>query len=85
MKDFRLFNISELAVSEDFIWGVYKKRKLDNDFRDKWLSQNPDKYIDVTEANRILELIGVEQKASSECEKQQEIKRLMNKIKAQGT
>ena len=84
MKDFRLFNISDFVMAEDFIRWVHKKRKVDNDFCDNWLSQNPGKYMAMAEARRILESIGKEQKVISEAEKQHEIERLMQTIRDQG-
>ena len=84
MKDFRLFDISDFAMDEDFIRCVHKKRKVDNDFWDNWLSQNPGKYMAKAEACRILESIGTEQKVNSEAEKQREIERLMQTIRGQG-
>ncbi|MDP4261222.1 MAG: FecR family protein [Bacteroidota bacterium] len=81
MKDFRLFDISDFVMDEDFIRWVNEKKKADNDFWDNWLSQYPGKYMVVAEARRILESIGTEQKVISEVEKQHEIKRLMQTIR----
>ena len=81
MKDFRLFDISDFVMDEDFIRWVNEKKKTDNDFWDNWLSQHPDKYMAVAEARRILESIGTEQHVISEEEKQREVERLMHTIK----
>ena len=81
MKDFRLFDISDFVMDEDFIRWVNEKNKAENDFWDAWLGQNPDKYMAVAEARRILESIGTEQNAISEDEKQREIERLMHTIR----
>ena len=81
MKDFRLFDISDFVMDEDFIRWVNEKKETDNDFWDNWLSQHPDKYMAVAEARRILESIGTEQRVISEEEKQHEVERLMNTIK----
>ena len=81
MKDFRLFDISDFVMDEDFIRWVNEKKKADNDFWDEWLNQNPGKYMAVAEARRILESIGTEQRVISEDEKQQEIERLMRTIR----
>lgn len=83
MKDFSLFEISDFVMDEDFIRWVHKKRKIDNDFWDNWLGQNPGKYMAVAEACQILESIGTEQKVNAEDEKQHEIERLMRTIKGQ--
>jgi transmembrane sensor len=81
MKDFRLFDISDFVMDEDFIRWVNEKKKTDNDFWDNWLSQHPDKYMAVAEARRVLESIGTDQRVISEEEKQHEIERLMHTIR----
>ena len=81
MKDFRLFDISDFVMDEDFIRWVNEKNKADNDFWDNWLNQHPGKYMVVAEARRILESIGTEQRVISNVEKQHEIERLMHTIR----
>ena len=81
MKDFRLFDITDFVMDEDFIRWVNEKSKTDNDFWNDWLSQNQDKYMAVAEARRILESIGTEQNVISDDERQGEIDRLMNTIR----
>jgi transmembrane sensor len=83
MKDFRLFDISDFVMDEDFIRWVNMGKKADNDFWDNWLNQNPDKYMAVAEARRILESIGTEQKVTSAFEKRGEIERLLVTIRGQ--
>ena len=83
MKDFRLFDISDFVMDEDFIRWVHKKSGADNEFWENWLNQNPDKYMAVAEARRILESIGSEQPSFSGEEKQKEIDRLMSTIRTQ--
>ena len=80
MKDFRLFDISDFVMDEDFIRWVYEKKKADNDFWENWLNQNPGKYMAVAEARQILESIRIEQKTITEAEKQHEVERLMQTI-----
>src|SRR5436190_15491206 len=80
MKDFRLFDISDFVMDEDFIRWTAKKTKADNDFWVSWLKQNPGKYMVVAEARRILESIRTDQIMISEAEKQHEIQRLMEAI-----
>lgn len=81
MKDFRLFDVSDFAMDDDFIRWVNEKDKIDNDFWDSWLSQNPDKHLAVAEARRIVESIGTEQRVINEKERQHEIERLMRTIR----
>jgi len=83
MKDFRLFDIYDFSMDEDFIRWVKEGKKADNDFWDNWLTQNPDKHIIVIEARRILESFAFEQKIISGAEKKGEIERLMLTIKEQ--
>jgi ferric-dicitrate binding protein FerR (iron transport regulator) len=83
MKEFRLFDITDFVMDEDFIRWVNEKKKADNDFWDNWLNQHPDKHMVIAEARRIVESIGTEQKVISETEKQSEIERLMNTIRNQ--
>ena len=83
MKEFRLFDISDFVMDEDFIRWVNKKEKADNDFWNNWLRQHPDKHMVVAEARRILESIGTEQQAISELEIDNEIVKLMSIIRVQ--
>jgi transmembrane sensor len=81
MKDFRLFDISDFVMDEDFIRWINEGKKVDNDFWDNWLNQNPGKYMAVAEARRILESIGTERRVIGEDERQHEIERLMHTIR----
>jgi transmembrane sensor len=83
MKEFRLFDISDFVMDEDFIRWVSKREKSDNDFWKNWLRQHPDKHMVVAEARRILESISTEQTSVSEHEVQSEIDRLLHTIKEQ--
>jgi transmembrane sensor len=83
MKDFRLFDISDFVMDEDFIRWVYEKRKVDNDFWEGWLGKNPDKYMIVAEARRILESIGTDQGVIADAEIDKEVERLMQTIRGQ--
>jgi ferric-dicitrate binding protein FerR (iron transport regulator) len=81
MKDFRLFDVSDFVMDEDFFRWVNEGSKTDNDFWNNWLSQNPDKYMAVAEARRIVESIGTKKKVIDEVEKRHEIQRLLHTIK----
>jgi transmembrane sensor len=83
MKEYRLFDISDFVMDEDFIRWVNRKEKVDNDFWNNWLRQHPDKHMVVAEARRILESIGTEQKTIPGQEIQAEIDRLLHTIKEQ--
>jgi transmembrane sensor len=83
MKEYRLFDISDFVMDEDFIRWVNRKEKADNDFWNNWLRQHPDKHMVVAEARRILESIGTEQKTLPDQDIQSEIDRLLYTIKEQ--
>jgi len=83
MKDYRLFDITDFVMDDDFIRWVRQGKKADNDFWSDWLSRHSDKHMIVAEARRILELIGTEERVGSEIEKQNEITRLLQTIKEQ--
>ena len=44
MKDYRLFDISDFVIDEDFIRWVHRG-KADDDFWNHWLKQNPGKHM----------------------------------------
>ena len=83
MKDYRLFDISDFVMDEDFIRWVHRGTKADDDFWNNWLYQNPGKHIIVAEARRILQSLAVEEKAINISEKENEIGRLLLAIKKQ--
>ena len=62
MKDFRLYDITDLVMDEDFIRWVHGKSYADNLFWDNWLIQNPSKHLLVAEARQIVESIKLEQR-----------------------
>ncbi len=83
MKDYRLFDISDFVMDEDFIRWVNQRNKTDDDFWNNWLSQHPDKHIVVAEARRIVESIGTEERVIGEEERENEIRRLLSTIREQ--
>ena len=62
LKDFRLFDISDFSMDEDFVRWVHRKRKVDSDSWDNWLSQNLGKHVTVEEIDLVLKSIRAEQK-----------------------
>ena len=83
MKDFRLFDVYDFLMDEDFIRWVRCNKKEDNDFWSNWLAQNPEKHIVVAEAKSILEVFVKQSLPVSESEKQEEINKLLFTIKGQ--
>ena len=77
MKDYRLFDISDFVLDDDFIRWVIEGRKADNDFWNDWLAANPDKYMAVAEAKKILESIRTEEPIINADDREYEIDRLL--------
>jgi ferric-dicitrate binding protein FerR (iron transport regulator) len=80
MKDFRLYDISDFVIDEDFIRWVHEQREEDNLFWNTWLQQHPDKHLVVATARRIVESIQFPQSNISEAQVEQEVSRLLNTI-----
>jgi len=80
MKDYRLFDISDFVLDDDFIRWVNNPKKADDDFWNDWLSANPDKYMLIAEARKILESFRTEELMISEQERETEINKLLHTI-----
>jgi len=80
MKDYRLFDISDFVIDDDFIRWVIEGKKADNEFWDNWLKEHPDKYMIVAEARKILESLRTEEPIISDEERENEINRLLHTI-----
>lgn len=83
MKDFRLFDISDFVMDEDFVRWVYERRPEDEAAWQAWLARNPDKHLLVAEARRILESIYIAPPAITEKEIAGETERLLQTIRQQ--
>jgi transmembrane sensor len=83
MKDFRLYDVSDFVIDEDFIRWVHEVREEDNLFWNGWLQQHPDKHLVVATARRIVESIQFKQERVDEPEVEQEIGRLLQTITTQ--
>jgi ferric-dicitrate binding protein FerR (iron transport regulator) len=83
MKDFRLYDISDFVMDEDFIRWVHEQREEDNGFWNSWLQQHPDKHLVVATARRIVEAIQFKQQPVDEVEVELEVDRLLQTITAQ--
>lgn len=83
MKDFRLYDISDFVIDEDFIRWVHEQREEDNLFWNTWLQQHPDKHLVIAAARRVVESIQFKQTSIDEQEVEQEVSRLLNTIAAQ--
>jgi ferric-dicitrate binding protein FerR (iron transport regulator) len=83
MKDFRLFELTDFVMDEDFIRWVLRNNPADNDFWNNWLIHNPDKHLIIAEARRILESLKIEEQQVSAQKIQEETDRLLQTIKMQ--
>ncbi len=83
MKDFRLYDIMDFVMDEDFIRWVQEKRPEDEAFWTNWLQQYPEKHLLVAEARRILESIHIEESVFSAAELDREADRLLQTIRDQ--
>lgn len=83
MKDFRLYDISDFVIDEDFIRWVHEQREEDNIFWNAWLQQHPDKHLVVASARRIVEAIQFQQSNINEQEVELEVQRLLQTISTQ--
>lgn len=83
MKDFRLYDISDFVIDEDFIRWVHEQREEDKLFWSTWLQQHPDKHLVIASARRIVESIQFHQSPVSEQVVEQEVDRLLQTISTQ--
>jgi ferric-dicitrate binding protein FerR (iron transport regulator) len=83
MKDFRLYDISDFVIDEDFIRWVHLQREEDNLFWHTWLQQHPDKHLVIAAARRIVESIQFEETPMEEQDVEQEVSRLLHTISTQ--
>jgi transmembrane sensor len=85
MKDFRLYDISDFVMDEDFIRWVHEQREEDNLFWVNWLQQNPDKHLVIAEARLVVESVQLQQITIEEKKVEQEVHKLLQTISAQHT
>jgi len=83
MKDFRLYDISDFVMDEDFIRWVHAQREEDNLFWNSWLQQHPDKHLVIATARRIVESIQFQQTVVETPVIEQEVSRLLHTITTQ--
>ncbi|HTI90039.1 MAG TPA: FecR domain-containing protein [Puia sp.] len=81
MKDFRLYDIADFVMDEDFIRWVQHKDPIDNLFWENWLVQNPSRHLIIAEARQIVEFIQLEQQTIPAADVQVEITQLLTTIR----
>lgn len=83
MKDYRLFEITDFVMDEDFTRWVFENRAADQEFWNNWLDQNPGKLLIVAEARRIVESLQIDQLTVSDQQFEADVERLMQTIRTQ--
>ncbi len=81
MKDFRLYDIPDFAMDEDFIRWVHGKSHADNLFWNNWLILNPTKHLFIAEAKQIVESIKLKQRTIEPREVKLEIEKVLKTIR----
>ncbi|MGZ5133668.1 MAG: FecR family protein [Flavitalea sp.] len=84
MKDFRLFEITDFVLDEDFIRWIFEEHPDDDNFWNNWLNQNPDKHLIIAEAKQILLFLKIEEEKISDQKLQSEVDRLLHTLQMQG-
>lgn len=80
MKDFRLYDIHDFLLDEDFIRFARLRKAEDVEFWTKWMEGNPDKQLIVAEAKGILEKLGVERSLVTLEEREEAIREVLETI-----
>ena len=83
MKDFRLYDITDFVMDEDFVRWVYEQRPEDDQHWRNWLARNPDKHLVVAEARAILQSLYIAPPVIRNEEIQAETDRLLKTIRHQ--
>ena len=83
MKDFRLFEITDFVMDEDFSRWVFQNNQTDTEFWNNWLKLNPDKYLIVAEARQILESLSIDDEQVPQQKIQHEVNRLFATINSE--
>jgi ferric-dicitrate binding protein FerR (iron transport regulator) len=83
MKDYRLFEITDFVLDEDFIRWVLQGSTPDNEFWNNWLNQNPDKHLIIAEARQILQSVKIEEEKIPAPKVQAEVDKLLQTIRMQ--
>lgn len=83
MKDFRLYDITDFVIDEDFVRWVYERRPEDEQTWRNWLAKNPDKHLLVAEARAIVQSLCIAPPAITGGEIQAETERLLQTIHQQ--
>ncbi len=80
MKNYRLYEVNDFVLDEDFIRWVYEGRN--DPFWKNWLKAHPEKQLVVAEARRILQTLEITPAEMHEEEIDEEVNKLMHTIHA---
>lgn len=83
MKDFRLYDITDFVIDEDFVRWVYERRPEDEQTWRNWLAKNPDKHLLVAEAKAIVQSLYIAPPPVTDREVDAETNRLLQTIHQQ--
>ncbi|GAA0541748.1 FecR family protein [Chitinophaga japonensis] len=83
IKDYRLFDITDFVLDEDFIRWVHEQREEDELFWNDWLRRHPGKHLVIAEARRILESLTTSQEPVPAEVVAHEVDRLLQTIRDQ--
>ena len=83
MKDYRLFEITDFVMDEDFSRWVFQNTTADNELWNNWLNQNPDKHLVIAEARKILQSLKVYEEPVPAQKINYEVDRLLQTIRLQ--
>ncbi|HEV2479028.1 MAG TPA: FecR domain-containing protein [Puia sp.] len=81
MKDYRLYEIEDFAMDEDFVRWVQGGGHADERFWNAWLAQNPAKHLVVAAARQIVESMRLEPKEVPQAEINREIGKVLEAVK----
>lgn len=81
MKDFRLYDIADFAMDDDFIRWVQEGNERDNRFWQQWLAQNPAKQLVLAEARAIVAGLHIKKSAIDTVAIEAEISKLLLHIR----
>lgn len=81
MKNYRLYELPDFAMDDDFIRWIQEKGEHDNQFWKRWLGENPGKHHIVTEAKSVVELMPFNKKQFSSKDIEFDTNRLLQTIR----
>lgn len=81
MKEYRLYELEDFVMDEDFIRWVQDGGDADNRFWNTWLAQNPSKHLMIAEARQIVASMHLAHKEVTPLEVSREVGKMLEFIK----